>query len=93
MGYEDRGSWDWEQVPQPAEPRVLIGVDVGGSDHSAYCTALRQPDGRIVIIDSGIILRRIVRSARRAGKLRKRGEDLKWDAYLAAWTWDMRLSE
>lgn len=23
MGHEDRGSWDWEQTPQPLEPKEL----------------------------------------------------------------------
>lgn len=23
MGHEDRGSWDWEQIPQPPEPKEL----------------------------------------------------------------------
>jgi hypothetical protein len=24
MGHEDRGAWDWEQVPQPREPKLVI---------------------------------------------------------------------
>ena len=23
MGHEDRGSWDWEDVPQPPKPKAL----------------------------------------------------------------------
>lgn len=27
MGHEDRGAWDWEDVPQPAKPRALTALE------------------------------------------------------------------
>lgn len=70
---------------------TVIGMDLAeGDDFSCYTIGRRCPDGTMRIIECGRMQRRLVRSAKRVRKLRKRGESVGWDLTVGAWTWHMR---
>lgn len=71
-------------------PEITFDWAGPGLDFSCYTISRRRLNGDIEILEQGALVSRIVRSAQRKRKLRRRGESVGWDASLGAWTWNMR---
>ena len=71
-------------------PETVMGIDLArGDDISTYTIAEKHGD-IIKIVEAGHLQRRVVRSAQRKRKLRRRGESIGWNVELGAWVWYMR---
>lgn len=44
MGHEDRGSWDWEETPQPVVPKELGQLNLLAEKRCVLCDSLLPAD-------------------------------------------------